>query len=323
VDVPKRQRAKRRPFCARYFEQLEAEYLALCPSDYQIQHEHELAELRARSAVDSSWEANHRLEHLIINGLPGSMLQPRIQLERDRLQSLLGAADAASVLVHFESSAAGDPERDRSVALGLLCEVQRTRLVQSEFTRLRNQLTVVLLIAGAAFGSFIGNQLSGTEFRYLPPAAYAVLAGLMGGYFSVLLRLGALRWSREYNANYHQVDRLFVNLVPALALAMFEGGVAALILYTVFLSGVVEGSMFPHFVPAESGGAWTLTSTWLWMAPSDSYGVAKLIVWATLAGFSERLVPDLLTSLAKERLPGSSAASAEGDSTLKQAPAKP
>jgi hypothetical protein len=33
-------------------------------------------------------------------------------------------------------------------------------------------------------------------------------------------------------------------------------------------------------------------------------------------------VPDLLTSLAKERLPASSAASVESDSTLKQAPAK-
>jgi len=309
VVAPQRAGARwaRRQFCARYFEQLDAEYTALCPADYQVQHEQQLVELRARSAADPTWETNHRLEYLITNGLPAPLLQQRIPLERERLQSLFSSAEAAAVLAHFESTPTGDSDRDRSIALGLLCELQRTRLVQSEFTHLRNRLTAVLLLAGATIGSFIGSQLYGEAFRYLPPAAYAVLAGLLGGYFSVLLRLGALRWSREYNANYHQVDRLFVNLLPALALAMFEGGVAALILYTVFLSGMVEGSMFPRFIAVASDGTWTATSTWLWMAPSDSYGVAKLIVWATLAGFSERLVPDLLTSLAKERIPSNDA----------------
>ena len=83
-------------------------------------------------------------------------------------------------------------------------------------------------------------------------------------------------------------------------LALFEATLAALISYALFLSGVVEGAAFPRFESVSSWADWRKLSGWLWMAQSDSTGTAKLVVGSILAGFSERLVPDMLSALSQK-----------------------
>ena len=279
-------------FARRFFEQLETEYVSLCPGEYQQQRAAEVAELRGQAP---SWAVNDRFEHVITRGLPAVFLRQRIQLACERLRALVEPVSADGFLSAFERPT-GDAAHDRPIALALLAELQRLRLAQREFSQARSRVTTALLVIGAVFFGLVVVQFCGAQ-SYLPPAGYAVGAGALGGYFSVLLRLGSLDWSSKYTLDSVHVDQLFWDQTRVLVLALFEATVAALILYTLFLSGVVEGAAFPRFESVSSWGDWRTLSGWLWMAPSDSTGTAKLVVWSILAGFSERLVPDMLSAL--------------------------
>ncbi|MCZ6647123.1 MAG: hypothetical protein O7B79_12890, partial [SAR324 cluster bacterium] len=68
-------------------------------------------------------------------------------------------------------------------------------------------------------------------------------------------------------------------------------GIFALVLYVLFLSGILQGSLFPHFSIPPFGESPTpaeiinfLRSTY----PSTGEDLAKLLFWTFVAGFSER-----------------------------------
>lgn len=68
--------------------------------------------------------------------------------------------------------------------------------------------------------------------------------------------------------------------------AQLLGAVFALVLMFTFIGGLVQGSLFPR-IQADS---WTTLAI---RVPDW----CKLLVWAFIAGFSERFVPDLLDNL--------------------------
>ena len=75
------------------------------------------------------------------------------------------------------------------------------------------------------------------------------------------------------------------------------GGIFSLVLYTLFLSGIIDGHMFPNFsiaqfskYPTTDDVVGFLTKTY----PSQGSDIAKLIFWSFVAGFSERFVPQII-----------------------------
>lgn len=289
------------------------EYEALCPAAYREQHANRVSQLRAQHAAQPSWETNHRFEYILVQGMVPAILQQRVAIYRQRLRVLIGSETAEALGHAFELPKDASTEALRDVALGLLCEIQRLRHVRSEFERLRNRLLVSMLTAGALFGALCFYLLA---HAWLAPIAHVLSAGLLGGYFSALLRLGALHWCMEYNANYQQVDRLFWNLLWSLGLSMFEGAVGALVLFTIFVAGLLKGNIFPEFATGELTGV-NLSTLW-WMVPPNSEQAAKLLVWCILAGFSERLIPDFLSTFSK-RLEASSKPAADSSAANKPA----
>jgi hypothetical protein len=287
---------RRRSFVDRYFRQLDTEYEALCPAQYRAQTRDAVLELRAEQERWPNWENNHRFEYLITAGVPPVILTQRIQLYRERLRGLIGGERTDAVLAPFAASAQNARD-ERELALGMLSEIQRLGHVRGEFEKLRNRLLLAFVCTGAVFGTLFIALISFGELQWLPPVAHVVFAGLIGGYFSVLLRMGSLRWNLEFNANYQQVDRYFGSLLASFLLAMFEGAVAAFVLYTIFLGGLLDGTFFPSFdqVPLSK---YELSQVF-WVVPKDSSGGAKLLAWCILAGFSERMIPDTLSRLAK------------------------
>jgi hypothetical protein len=280
-------------FICTYFAQLELEYHALCGTEHQARTQPQLRALQSEHRRYPSWAVNHRFEFLVMDGLPEPILRQRIAIYHDRLVRLVGPERVPAIEASFALDPHASFEAVRALGMGMLSEIQRLRHVRSEFERLRNRLLVSLLGAGVFFGGAVCGLIC---FDWLPPMLHVLAAGLLGGYFSVLVRLGALRWCLEYNTNYQQVDRLFWNLLCSLGLSMFEGAVGALVLFTVFESGLLKGSLFPEFPSADGTN---LASLW-WMVPSNTAEAAKLIVWCVLAGFSERLIPDFLSGLARQ-----------------------
>ncbi len=184
------------------------------------------------------------------------------------------------------------PVRNAGVTAGLDPRILGAykRMLISQFIGTFGLVVVLALILGVGFWS-----------AWSPPLLLlVVLAGMLGAFFSALTRL------------YH-VDQAGAALItPTLQglggwyMAMYSsvppviGAIAALVLYMLFVSGLVQGDLFPEIdcvKEAVCDNISNLMKNYWPVEPSD-YG--KALVWSFIAGFSERFVPDLLQTLVKK-----------------------
>jgi hypothetical protein len=113
--------------------------------------------------------------------------------------------------------------------------------------------------------------------------------GLIGGFVSIQQRIK--------NVNDEELDLLSRSWFQILLIPVY-GGIFALVLYLAFLSGIVEGTLFPRLsVPTFGNPPSTEDMKNLFMLtyPTTGVDLAKLIFWSFVAGFSERLVPQIIS----------------------------
>ena len=81
-----------------------------------------------------------------------------------------------------------------------------------------------------------------------------------------------------------------------ITLAPLVGGLLAFVLYMLFLSNLLDGQLFPKFVPDSGIDPETQNSFFvLFKTHGDGpEAYAKLIFWSFVAGFSERFVIDII-----------------------------
>jgi len=120
--------------------------------------------------------------------------------------------------------------------------------------------------------------------------------GLIGGFVSIQQRLQQI--------DDEELSLLRESWATILIIPIF-GGIFAQILYMLFLSGLVQGHLFPSFfippfsdTPTVEDVHAFLTQTY----PKTGADFAKLIFWSFTAGFSERLVPQIVSKMSKERI---------------------
>ena len=127
-----------------------------------------------------------------------------------------------------------------------------------------------------------------------------VLAGALGAFVSALRRLYALE---NIFPTYRFRDllrkaRLYViiySLIPPLI-----GAIAAAVLYVFFAAEFVTSPLFPKFVCELEGlGCLKFKEFIDHWKPATAADYAKAAVWGFVAGFSERVVPDILNKLAE------------------------
>jgi hypothetical protein len=113
--------------------------------------------------------------------------------------------------------------------------------------------------------------------------------GLVGGFVSIQQRLK--------DVNDQELDLLSRSWYQILLIPVY-GGIFALVLYLAFLGGIIEGALFPRLTvpgfgtpPSTQDMINLFTSTY----PTTGVDVAKLIFWSFVAGFSERLVPQIIS----------------------------
>jgi hypothetical protein len=134
--------------------------------------------------------------------------------------------------------------------------------------------------------------------QWQPPVLMLVtLAGMLGAFFSALVRL-------------HTADQLSIAIVSDTAthlrgwhLFMYSltppiiGAIASVVLYIAFLAGLVSGGLFPAMSCKDANGCKALGDVLNSFGPTEAQDYGKALIWAFIAGFSERLVPDTLQSL--------------------------
>jgi hypothetical protein len=131
------------------------------------------------------------------------------------------------------------------------------------------------------------------------------MAGIMGGFVSVQQRLKKI--------GTEELTLLAESWFQVLLIPVY-GRIFSLVLYLLFLSGLLEGSLFPKFGQAVAAGAaitpppgldaGNIRNFFLNTYPSTGQDLAKLIFWCFLAGFSERLVPQIITNIGAKAVAG-------------------
>jgi hypothetical protein len=112
--------------------------------------------------------------------------------------------------------------------------------------------------------------------------------GLLGGFISIQQRL-----KRVGDAELALLSRSWFQIV----LVPIYGGLFALTLYVAFLSQIVTGALFPQFYVPQFHTPPTTTDAQAFFRdtfPASGADLAKLLFWALIAGFSERLVPQII-----------------------------
>lgn len=137
-------------------------------------------------------------------------------------------------------------------------------------------------------------QLDGKQFIAI--ATTVVFAGMLGGMISCMRRVGQIPTDGDPVTAIQSLK----NSRYALVFAPVVGGVSAVVLMLGFLSGTLEGALFPAFnqqIDIPKAGQWTFLFQLLPMTPAD-YG--KLFLWSFIAGFAEKLVPDSLDAIIRK-----------------------
>jgi hypothetical protein len=123
--------------------------------------------------------------------------------------------------------------------------------------------------------------------RFIIAAALLALvgiAGASGGLLSVIQRIQSA--SGDTNA----ADLRALAQSETAVFAPVTGVIFAIVLSAMFAGEVVSGTLFPD---VDNHGPWFFT-------PWSATEMAKWLLWAFIAGFSERLVPDMLNSFEKK-----------------------
>jgi hypothetical protein len=127
-------------------------------------------------------------------------------------------------------------------------------------------------------------------FRVSPVVPLIFLVGQIGGYVGLQSRLRTLS---EPDLKLLTTSWVYTILTPMV------GGILAILLHMIFLSGLISGQMFPKFVP-DANPPDVEDLRVIFATHADGYAsYAKLFVWSFVAGYSERFVVDMLGSFAK------------------------
>ena len=112
------------------------------------------------------------------------------------------------------------------------------------------------------------------------------LIGNIGGYVGVHRGLADLKDPEVIELS----ESWWAILSPSIV-----GGVLALVLYILFLSGIVSGDLFPRFEsnPDSPQGLDSL----LTQHAKDMPAYAKLLFWSFMAGFNQKYAVDIITSV--------------------------
>lgn len=163
---------------------------------------------------------------------------------------------------------------------------------------LTRRLIVMTVITIAIFAGIFGITLVFGQRFMLTWIAF--ICGIIGGFVSIQQRMK--------NISDAEVELLSKSWFQVLLVPVF-GGIFALVLYAAFLSEVVSGHMFPEFYmpPPLATGPDTefMKALFSLTYPKTGPDLAKFLFWSFVAGFSERLVPQIITKAASE--PGSGA----------------
>lgn len=169
---------------------------------------------------------------------------------------------------------------------------QATNRLQVEIKHLR--IVVIAVVVTAIVGFFILGNTSLGEGRSVVYPVVLVAAGAATA--NNVRRLHRVRESGMPSVD----DRL---VIAQIYLSPVVGATFAVLLYGLFMAGVLEGDFFPGFACASD--AYEGFGDFADCSPETNADAAKAMVWGFVAGYSERFVPNILDRMTSSVTPDS------------------
>jgi hypothetical protein len=310
-----------------YFDHLVAVYLTLNTADPRA----DAVIKKSRERPDDlTWGDIFLLEDTNFFLMPPNLVDRSAWILRERFREIAGST------VYDKYLNSNFPKDTDTPAKASLLKADLTRVLDVLHwyyslipvrERIRTSLTVRCIIHVVAYTVLLGLFLTWCNwhsYNFLAMLSCVLFFGIIGGFVSSQRRMQSLPNDGDPIISVFGLDSAgyYLFLSPLL------GAIFAVILTLMFIAGILKGSIFPdfYFSPASAVKGLSASSvevvkglpffhlTW-YTLPKSSEEYGKLFVWAFLAGFAERLVPDSLDRLAsKLDLQTSSSKNSEGTS---------
>ncbi|HEY1808459.1 MAG TPA: hypothetical protein VGG42_07835 [Acidobacteriaceae bacterium] len=283
-----------------YLDHLVAVYLTLNTDDPRADAVIEKSRLHPD---DIKWGDIFLLENVILSLEPPEILERNAWIVRERFREITSCTIYDK---YVQSGIPKDTDTPEKVSL-LRADMSRIQDVLHWHYALipirehiRKSLTsdcILMVLAYTVIVGFALFRLRRHDHSFLAMAICVVYFGIIGGFVSSQRRMQSIPTDTDPLVSIFGLDnaRYYLWLSPLL------GGIFASILTLMFIAGVLQGTIFPDFhVPSRVIGR-SLFDIFAWQAlPNGTESWAKLFVWAFLAGFAERLVPDSLDRLSSK-----------------------
>jgi len=279
-----------------YFDHLAAVYVTLNTADSRAD---EVIRKATEKPDNLTWGDIFLLEDVIFTLQPPEVVNRNAWILRERFREIAGST------VYDKYIASNVPtETDTPEKMSLL-KADLTRILDVLHwhyslipmrERMRKSLTKYCIVYVVAYTLLAGILLHGFHLYGNDFAAVltcVVYWGIIGGFVSSQRRMERIPSDGDPLLGVFGLDSAdyYLWLSPML------GGIFAVILMLMFVAGILKGTVFPDFfVPARKEGLSYFEFAWHTL-PRAGDDYAKLFVWAFLAGFAERLVPDSLDRL--------------------------
>lgn len=150
-------------------------------------------------------------------------------------------------------------------------------------------LAILLVVTAMTTAAFLARE------GRVPWTSLIFIAGTVGGVVNNFRRIQKLSLARVQTTT-PMSERL---VTIQIYVSPFVGGVFAIVLYGLFMSGLVRGDLFPTFQsvaePFQGFRAFAALAM-----PETNGDMAKALVWAFIAGFSEGLVPNFISKVTQD-----------------------
>lgn len=283
------------PYGWSYFDHIVALYVNVNIPDQRADR---VIEKSRERPDDLTWGDIFLLESVVFSLLPTDMVERNAWIMRERLRSI------ASPTIYQKYIDSGVPSGTDTPAKAELLRADLSRVLDilhwyysliPQRERIRKSLTVACIWCVVLYTAFLG--LAAYKFQHdhsLMTLLGVIYCGIIGGFVSSQRRMQNIPSDGDPLVSVLGLDisGYYLWLSPML------GGIFAVLLMLMFLGQILQGIAFPSFMPPDIAHASSLYP--LQLSSSAEYG--KLFVWAFLAGFAERLVPDSLDRLSEKVL---------------------
>lgn len=152
-------------------------------------------------------------------------------------------------------------------------------------------------------------HLSVTGFLAFAGFAAALLIARMGGFSDLLLLVLMAGSTGAVINNYYRLAKLSTVdqavfdqadhhvFTMQIYVSLLVSAVLGIIMYGLCLSGLIAGDLFPAF-KGEQADYTNVTELMRNVSPAGNIDAAKAVVWTFIAGFSEKLIPNMIDRMA-------------------------